>query len=73
MANQEREQLIALMKEVVFPAFPGGGLDVSVANQLPEHAFEAIAEHLIANGVTIPVRCRECEHCEDRGKSIFVV
>ena len=24
---------------------------------------EYIADHLIANGVTIPVRCGECEHC----------
>lgn len=48
-----REKLIALMKEVKFPSFPSGGLDVSVANQLPDHAFEAIANHLISCGVTI--------------------
>ena len=26
--------------------------------------FESwIADHLIANGVTIPVRCKDCKHC----------
>lgn len=49
----EKEKLIALMKDVVFPAFPGGGLDVKVKNQLPEHGFEAIAEALIAAGVVV--------------------
>lgn len=47
----EKEKLVALMKDVVFPAFPGGGLDVKVKNQLPEHGLEAIAEALIAAGV----------------------
>ena len=47
-----REKIIALMKEVVFPAFPGGGLDVKFKDQLPEHGFRAIADHIIANGVT---------------------
>lgn len=47
----EKEKLIALMKDVVFPAFPGGGLDVKLKNQLPEHGFEAIADALIAGGV----------------------
>lgn len=58
-----RTVLINLMKEVKFPAFPGGSLDVSVAYQLPEHAFEAIADNLIANGVTIfPCKVGEWVH-----------
>lgn len=48
-----KERLITLMKEVKFPSFPGGGLDVLVGNQLPEHAFETIADNLIANGVVM--------------------
>lgn len=53
MENTQKEKLIGLVKEVRYSPFPGGALDVSVANQLPEHAFEAIAEHLIANGVVV--------------------
>ena len=26
------------------------------------HTAEDIADHLIANGVTIPVRCKDCKH-----------
>ncbi len=51
-----KEQLIRLVKEVKFPTFPGGTPDVSVEYQLPDHAIEAIANHLISNGVTMPVR-----------------
>ena len=27
--------------------------------------YEEIVDHLIANGVTIPVRCKECKHWSD--------
>ena len=47
-----KEKLIELMKEVKFSPFPSGGLDVSVAEQLPDLAFDAIADHLIGHGVT---------------------
>ena len=58
---KETTKIIELMKEVKFKPFPNGcGLDVSVKHQLPDHAFEAIATHLLANGVTIPVQCKEC-------------
>ena len=51
----QKKQIIELMKEVKFRPFPnGGGLDVSVEHQLPDHAFEAVADHLIANGMFIP-------------------
>lgn len=49
----DKEKLIELMKQVKFPAFPYGGLDVQVEHQLPQHGFEAIADHLITNGVKI--------------------
>ena len=26
-------------------------------------SVEGMADHLIANGVTIPVRCKDCKHC----------
>lgn len=26
------------------------------------NTYEVIADHLIANGVTIPVRCQDCKH-----------
>ena len=41
-----REKLIELLSEVQYL----GGLE------------EKIADHLIANGVTIPVRCKECKY-----------
>ena len=44
-----REKLIELLRYVQYL----GGLE------------EKIADHLIANGVTIPVRCKECKHNED--------
>ena len=28
----------------------------------PNMMWELIADHLIANGVTIPVRCKDCKH-----------
>ena len=50
-----RDRLIELIKEVKFAPFKdGGGLDVSVKHQLPEHAFKAIADHLLAEGVIVP-------------------
>lgn len=50
-----RDRLIELIKQVKFTPFKdGGGLDISVKHQLPDHAFEAIADHLLANGVIVP-------------------
>lgn len=49
-----RERLIKLIKEVYTPFEDGYGLYVRVEHQLPEHAFEAIADHLIAEGVIVP-------------------
>ena len=28
---------------------------------------QALADHLIANGVEIPVRCKDCKHCTEIG------
>lgn len=42
----ERTKLIELLREVQYL----GGLE------------EKIADHLIANGVTIPVKCKECRY-----------
>jgi len=47
-----KERLIAVMKSVKFPPFPGGDDDVRVEHQLPDHAFEAIAEAILADGFT---------------------
>lgn len=52
MRETSKKRIIQLIKEVKFPAFPGGAADVSVEHQLPEHAFEAIADHLVANSIT---------------------
>lgn len=26
---------------------------------------DGLADHLITNGVTIPVRCKDCKHCKE--------
>lgn len=49
--KEQKAELIVLMKQVKFSSLPGGRADISVANQLPDHAFEAIVDHLMANGV----------------------
>lgn len=52
---KDRDRLVELMKEVKFTPFrDGGGLDVSVKYQLPDHALEAIAYHLLVSGVIVP-------------------
>ena len=34
-------------------------------------SIEKIADHLIANGVTIPVRCKDCKHMSEyRGETL---
>lgn len=45
-----REKLIELLRDVQYL----GGLE------------EKIADHLIENGVVIPVRCKDCEHWNER-------
>ena len=47
-----REKLIELVKEMRTKA-------------LAWYTAECIADSLIANGVTIPVRCKECKHWDD--------
>ena len=49
------DRLVELIKEVKFTPFKdGGGADVSVKHQLPDHAFEAIAYKLLESGVIVP-------------------
>ena len=35
---------------------------IEAATELYPDEIERIADHLIANGVTIPVRCKDCKH-----------
>ena len=65
----QKKQIIKLIKEVKFRPFPnGGGLDVSVKHQLPDHAFEAIADHLIANGMFLaPCKAGDTVYIIDDG------
>lgn len=37
-------------------------LDQTVAECMPSECIDEIADHLIANGVTIPVRCKDCDN-----------
>ena len=49
MVMAMREKLIELLAETPCIAWSSS-------------ARQMVADHLIANGVTIPVRCHECEH-----------
>ena len=58
-----REKLIELLDKVQ---------DYGTKNTYEEHSItvesknnEIVADHLIANGVTIPVRCKDCKHWSD--------
>lgn len=37
-------------------------LQCSPTDIMGNHGIGALADHLIANGVTIPVRCKECRY-----------
>ena len=49
-----REKLIELLESSPFLDVLGG-----------LSYYEEAADHLIANGVTIPVRCKDCKHWKD--------
>jgi hypothetical protein len=51
-----REKLFYLMTDSKCPAF-----------FLNNEQVLALADHLIENGVVIPVRCRECKHRDEDG------
>lgn len=49
----EKERLISLMKEVNYPVSPGSRLAANFGTQHRDHIFEVVADHLLANGVTL--------------------
>ena len=56
----DREKMIELMNKVQ---------DYGTKSTYEEHSItvesknnESIADHLLANGVTVPVRCKDCKH-----------
>ena len=55
-----REKLIELMKKT--PLMEIGGRIADAEKCLVSYVFESFADHLIANGVTIPVRCKDCKY-----------
>lgn len=40
-------------------------LQSAPADIMGNHGARALADHLIANGVTIPVKCKECKYWKD--------
>ena len=54
-----REKLIAILEEV----------EGQYNNDFP--TIEQIADGLLENGVTIPVRCKECKHRGDYGCPMY--
>ena len=55
-----REKLIELIRMPV-TIFPDAVISPHITFTLPY--AEDLADHLIANGVTIPVRCKDCRKC----------
>lgn len=67
MMSHRKQQLIDIINSVKYEAFAnqGGARDISVKDQIPEHAVEYLADALLASGhVTLP--------CEV-GTSVWVV
>ena len=52
-----REKLIELVAQV-----QDCGCDVTDVVEMNYVENDVLVDHLIANGVTIPVRCKECKH-----------
>ena len=57
-----KEKLIELANDVL-RYLPWG--------EISSHTAEDIANHLIANGVTIPVRCADCKHRGEDGCPMY--
>lgn len=49
----DREKLVGLMKAVKYPVFPHSDNMADFGVQHSDHVFEAVADHLIANGVIL--------------------
>lgn len=49
----EKEKLVKLMKEAEYPVFPNSDIMLDLGVQHPDHVFESVARHLLANGVTV--------------------
>ena len=59
-----REKLIALLGEDVCKSDCCGDCECQGNEDMCIATLKAyMADHLIANGVTIPVRCKECHNC----------
>lgn len=55
----ERERLIELLESAESAVYWNGS---------DKGFIQKIADHLIANGVTIPVRCKDCRYYNDDGE-----
>ena len=57
-----REKLIEVIHDFSVPIESGG---CTIGEYIVPYSIqEQIADHLIANGVTIPVRCKDCKRME---------
>ena len=66
-----REKLIELLDDI--QRFGAGYTDFELYGmRMPDEVFnKEVADHLIANGVTIPVRCKDCRNYDDKGYCWF--
>ena len=55
-----REKLIELMKKTPLMEIDGHIADAEKC--LVSYVFDSFADNLVDNGVTIPVRCKDCKH-----------
>lgn len=66
MREISKKRIIELMKQVQYEPFPGS-FPVYVVELLPEHAFEAIADHLVKNSITSLPHVELIEYTEEIG------
>lgn len=57
----EREKLIGLLREAI-------NLHDGICRVIGRKRVEEIADNLLAHGVTIPVRCKECRYYNPDGE-----
>lgn len=61
----DREKLIELIGATPY------GNNSLVGENFQEGFIARIADHLIANGVTIPVRCKDCKNADDYPANVY--
>ena len=57
-----RDRLIELFKKIEYTPFPEMTMKSNLGNQFTDYALNCIVDELLANGVKLPVMCKDCKH-----------